>query len=63
MVSQENTKPPVIDTEERDEHNYYDRPIQNAKQITIKSIDDDGVKQNRAYTVTLNSDKTYQVVS
>jgi len=63
IVSQENVKPPVIDTEERDDRNYYDRPMQNAKQITIKSIDDDGVKQNRAYTVTLNSDKTYQVVS
>jgi hypothetical protein len=63
IVPQASVKNTAIDTEERDDRNYYDRPIQNAKQITIKSIDGDGVKQNRAYTVTLNSDKTYQVVS
>lgn len=60
-LSSEAPETPEIDQEDRDEHNYFDRPIPNVKQITIKSIDDGGVKQNKAYTVTLNSDKSYRM--
>ena len=50
---------PEVDTEERDEHNYYDHPIGNTKQISVKFLDNENVTLSNAYTVSLKEDGTY----